>query len=293
MTVCKIMMGDKVLPVDGSAQGEPHKATGTCPECETPGVMLSIVGGFIRKHTVALEAIPANNPQPATLVEPPVKYGKFLSEPQVENVDHAGQAGDPSAALKRRTADLEGALEAGTVMIPVKGDKGRAKLTEMPGTEANVRLALEYWRAKKPRKGQTIVPRQSEMVSMLVRRLDAMRAACVVVHAPVDAPVTTEVVVERKPAQTTMGAAASPEGHTRHMLTGPALVQGPNMAPVQRMWTNPATGEREPAAARLDGALTERLDRTVADPRPTPRRSASQRSNYRKAQRRRAAKGLI
>lgn len=293
MAVCKIKMGDKVLPVDGSVQGAPGKETGTCPECETPGVVLSVVGGYIRKHTVSAEVLPQNNPQPPTLVEAPVRYGKALSEPQVDNVDHAGQAGDPSAALKRRTVDIEGAHETGTVRVPVKGASGRAKLTEVPATEANVRLALEYWRGRKPRKGQTVVPRQVEMVSALVRRLEAMRNASVVVHADVDAPVSTQVKVVRRPVETSMGAAASPEGHTRHVLTGPALVQGPNMAPKQRTWRNPVTGESEPAAAYLDGALTERLDRTVADPKPVARRSSSQRNNWRKKMRRQAMKGTV
>lgn len=293
MTICKIKMGDKVLPVPGTAQGEPHKAIGTCPECQTPGVVLSVVGGYIRKHTVASEAIPENNPQAGTLTEASVKYGKFLSEPQVDNVDHAGQAGDPSAALKRRTTDIEGAHGAGTVKVPVKGDKGRARLTVVPATEANVRKALDYWRGKRPRTGRDTVPRQAEMVSTLVRQLEAMRQASVPVHAPVDAPVTMVVDTARQAAPAHLGAAVSPEGYTLHTLPGPALVQGPNMSgdPAKRKhWTNPATGEREPAAAYLDGALAERLDKTVADPKPTARRSASQRSNYRRSQRRKAQK---
>lgn len=295
MEFCKVKMGDKVLPVGGSASGEPGKATGTCPMCETPGVVLSIVGGFVRRHKIASEAIPENNPQAGTLVVAPVRYGKFLSEPQVENVDHAGQAGDPSAALKRRTADLEGAHQAGTVKVPVKGPKGRAKLTEVPATETSVRAALGYWKARKPRTDASRV-RQSAMVSELVRRLEAMRGATDVVHAPVDAPVTTDVPSVRQAKPTRLGAEASPEGHTRHMLTGPALVRGPNMSadPAKRRhWTNPVTGEREPAAAHLDGALTERLDKTVADSKPVAHRSASQRANYRKKMRRQARNGLV
>lgn len=286
---CKIKMGDKCLPVPGSVQGAEGKESGTCPECQTPGVVLSIVGGYVRAHTVAPgEMLPENNPQPATLVEAPVKrQGKALSEPQVDNVSHTGEPGDPKAAMERRTVEIQGATESGTVMIPVKsGGKGRAKLTAVVATEANVRACLAYWVAKKPRKGQTVVPRQSETVSALTRRLEAMRAASVVVHAPLDAAVTTGVDVRQDAVHTSMGASASPEGHTRHVLTGPALVKGPNMAPVQKVWRNPATGERETAAARLDGALTERLDKTVADARPTARFTASQRSNYRRKQRR-------
>lgn len=67
-------------------------------------------------------------------------------------------------------------------------------------------------------------------------------------------------------------------------MDGPALVKGPNMAPVQPMWLNPATGEREPAAAYLDGSLRDRLDRTVAGPRVTVKRTDAQRRKFRARQ---------
>lgn len=217
-----------------------------------------------------------------TVAEP--KRGKFFSEPTLDVADAGSRVGDPRAAAKRREADLNGAYGYGTVKIPGKGEKGRTKLVEAPATEANVRLALEYWRTRKPRTDASRQA-QNENVSSLVRRLEAMRQAEVVVHAPVDAPVSAVVVAERKPRETSMGASVSPEGLTRHVLAGPAIVQGPNMSadPAQRpQWTNPATGQKEVAAARLSGALTERLDRTVADERPKAHRSDAQRSNYRR-----------
>jgi hypothetical protein len=263
---CKIKMKDKVTPVPGSVTGPEGKETGTCPKCDTPGVMLSIVGGFVRAHVVSSVELPENNPQPPTLVEPKVKYGKGLTEQSIAQVDHEGQPGDPAEAFQRRTSDVDGAYGRGTVEVPVKGDKGRSKLTPVPATEENVRTALEYWKSRKPRSDASR-KRQSDMVSALVRMLEAFRKG-----------------------RTAMRAETSPEGFTQHALPGPALVKGPNMAPVQRKWRNPVTDETEVAAAYLDGSLNERLDKTVADERPKAHRSASQRNNWRKKQRRKAAK---
>lgn len=67
-------------------------------------------------------------------------------------------------------------------------------------------------------------------------------------------------------------------------MDGPALVKGPNMSadPAKRpMWRNPATGEREPAAAYLDGSLRDRLDREVAGPRVTVTRTKAQQRKFR------------
>lgn len=229
-----------------------------------------------------------------TVVREP-KRGKFFSEPTLAVADTGSRTGDPRAAAKRRTADVDGAYERGTVKIPMKGEKGRTKLTDAPATKANVRVALEYWKTRKPRT-ETSRQTQNDQVSTLVRMLDAMRSAEAIVHAPVDAPVSTVVATTRDPHNTTMGASVSPEGFTRHVLSGPAIVQGPNMSanPADRpQWANPATGEKEPAAARLSGALTERLDRTVADERPRARFSDAQRSNYRRKMRSKALKGAV
>ncbi len=223
---------------------------------------------------------------------PVVKSGKALTEPQTAVVASGSQMGDPRAAEARRMAEIDGAHERGTVKIPVKGEKGRAKLTEVPATEANVRVALEYWKGRKPRADASRRV-QSDMVSSLTRRLDAMRRASVVVHAAVSAPVSTVVVTAPAPLETTMGARVSPEGYTRHALPGPAIVQGPNMDARRPVWRNPKTGQDEPAAARLDGSLTDRLDREVADPRPRARFTASQRRNWRRKQRNVAGRAAI
>lgn len=71
----------------------------------------------------------------------------------------------------------------------------------------------------------------------------------------------------RGPAAPVPSAVRAPVGQRDHgMLDGVAMVQGPNMAPVQPTWRNPATGEVEPAAAYLGGSLRDRVDRTVVSP---------------------------
>lgn len=71
----------------------------------------------------------------------------------------------------------------------------------------------------------------------------------------------------RGPAAPVPCADRAPVGQRDHgMLDGVAMVQGPNMAPVQPTWRNPVTGDVEPAAAYLGGSLRERTDRTVVSP---------------------------
>jgi hypothetical protein len=69
----------------------------------------------------------------------------------------------------------------------------------------------------------------------------------------------------------------------RAMMDGPALVKGPNMAPVQKTWRNPNTGDVEPAAAYLDGSLRDRIDREVAPPE-RPKRTKAQKRKFRARQ---------
>lgn len=259
---CKIKMGDKLAPVPGSVHGVPGKETGTCPACDTPGVMLSIVGGYIRAHVITDQPAPENNPQAGTLVEPPVKIGSELPEPTVDNTDTGTRVGDPFSALKRRTIELEGAYEAGTVKIPVKGEKGRAKLTEVPATEGNVRAALAYWIKKKPRKGQTTVPGQADMVSGLTRRLEAMRQGTPAVEADKHEPVETTghgrapVLVRGRAMEPFTGDTA-----TRHVSAPtPAPVAGTLHGP-EREHTE-VTSEPEVWAGQLDGVLGSGVDDT-------------------------------
>lgn len=92
---------------------------------------------------------------------------------------------------------------------------------------------------------------------------------------------------EPKLPNVNVGATAAPTIGARdgsaHM-DGPALVQGPYMRPVQPTWTNPVTHEVEPAAARLDGSLRERMDRDPFVPRVGAKRSRASQRRYRQRQ---------
>lgn len=357
---CTVQMKDKVLPAVGSAKGEPGKATGVCPECETPGVMLSVVGGFVRAHVIAETVVVENNPHASAVVvvadkdvrDVPVKCmidgepltvkdhhvlpvagsvreavaGEFqggmiknpdrtgscpecgahvalsgkgfvtshnalngpsvasasLVEPSVVPADMGARVGDPSAGLQRRTVELDGAFEHGTVRVPVPGKNGRTKLEDAPATEANVRVALDYVRGRRPRSDAGRAE-QSARVSELVRRLEAMRSASVVVHADVDAPVTVDVATVLAPAETSMSASVSPDGLTapagRGMIAGAPVVKGRPMVPFAGEVTVRQQGEAyvrpqdamdnrsawEQRAGTMAGPLgRDRLDRVAA-----------------------------
>jgi hypothetical protein len=151
--------------------------------------------------------------------------------------------------MQRRTVELDGAFEHGMVAVPVEGKGGRTKLEDAPATEENIREALAYWVARKPR-SESARTAQNEHVSTLTRRLEAMRSASVVVHAPVDAPVTTEVETVPAPCDASMGVTESPtgerlspEGRTSQMSPGPALVKGRSEAPLAGEVTVRQAGE--------------------------------------------------
>lgn len=254
----------KVLPVPGTVReavaGEFKGATiqhpdraGECPECR--GYVPLSSKGFITAH------IEHNEPAPASVE---------LTDTSVQPTDTGARVGDPDAGNKRRGTELDGAYERGTVQAPVKGENGRTKLTEVPATADNVRKALEYWKGRSPRSDAGRAE-QSRMVSELARRLDALRKG-----------------------KGLFKAEERPEGFTQFMLPGAPLVKGRNMPPVQPMRRNKATGQLEPSSIGTMGGNIgrERLDREVADPRPVPHRTPSQRSNYRRKMRRLAAKGL-
>lgn len=270
---CTVKMGDKRAPVPGTVEGPEGKRTGTCPECDTPGVMLSIVGGYVRAHTVASAPLPENNPQAATVVDSGVrkdrttgrvlKVGTGLREPATALVDTGVRAGDPHAAEARRVVDLNGAQHTGTVKIPVKsGGKGRAKLTEVPATEANVRACLAYWKGRTVRTDASR-KRQSDMVSMLVAWLEAMRKG--------------------------RGVLKAKAVDTASVHRGPTLVRG------KAMDADKVTGPRErgnkPVRPLFEGPLgRERADRRIIHvPEPAPALSRSQKRNERRKAQRDAA----
>lgn len=281
---CKINMSHKVEPVKGSAAGAEGKRTGTCPECSTPGVMLSIVGGFIRAHEVADRPVPQNNPQPPTLVETPVKYGKGLSEPLTGLTDTGVRTGDPRSAEKRRVAEIEGAAGIGTVMVPRKvPGKGTlksgatrmvTKMTEVPATEDHVREALDYWRKRKitDRTSDDVRKRQAEEVSSLCRRLEGFRQA------------REDETPNRRPH-------LSASVDTAQAHRGPTLVRGRDTTPRLR---DPELPWDESTDLRKDGTVRksttldqplgrERFDRKITDvPEPKRRRTNAERRRYRR-----------
>ncbi len=317
MAKCKITMKNRLAPVTGTMAGPEGSRTGQCPECDTPGVRLSIVGDYIREHRIADTPIPQNghpsvvtvpaevtgkgaSPTKCTLdgepisvrehklspvagtvreliagefkgatVKHPVRAGECpecralvplsgkgyvtahesgntptpasaqLSERAVTPTDTGAQSGDPYAALQRRTVDLDGAFEAGEVAVPrtVPGDDGKPKkiMLDVPATPEHVEEALAYWKGRRPRSAASKAT-QSRMVSELVRRRDAMRKGAVVVHADVDAPVTTDVATAPRPVNASMGAACSPEGPVRKegrgmLPTGAPVVKGRAITP--------------------------------------------------------------
>lgn len=319
---CKVKMGDRVFPVAGSAAGPERDRTGTCPECETPGVSLSVVGGFVRAHTVSATPLPENNPQAPTTV-PEVrshphgstKVGKGLSEPVTALTDSGVRIGNPREAERVRAAQINGAAGIGTVKVPRKVDSGSklksgaprmaTKLVDVPATEAHVREALDYWRGRRitVRTSDAVRKRQVEMVTLLSRQLEAIVAAQVVRCA--DDGTSYEVLTLPVAAQAPLRARTD----AAQVHRGPTLVKGRDTVPRERD-AAPAQDAREAAAMRdphvtslaptdvrrsgavrkattLDQPLgRERFDRKITDvPEPAKRRTPAERNRYRKAQR--------
>lgn len=253
----------KVAPVEGTVReaiaGEFKGGTIQHPdkagECpECRGYVPLSAKGFVTAHTVH------NEPTPASVE---------LTSKSVDPTDTGARVGDPDAGNKRRDTEVDGAYERGTVQAPVKGKNGRTKLDDVPATADNVRKALEYWKGRCPRTDASRAE-QSRMVSELTRRLDALRKG-----------------------KGSFKAEECPEGFTQFALPGAPMVKGRNMAPVQPMRRNKATGQLEPSSIGTMGGNVgrERIDRTLVD-QPKAHRTPSQRSNYRKKMRRLAAKGL-
>lgn len=227
----QIIVKMQILPVDGSVQehvtgelkGKAIKhadRTGDCPECDAH-VPLS-TKGFVTAHVVK-----GGTAEPSSV----------LTEPQVAPTDTGSRVGDPRSAGQRRTVEIDGAFERGTVEIPVKGKSGRIKLEEAPATEENVRAALDYWRTRKivrPAANASAdkmdrwkgrCARQSEHVSTLTRRLEAMRKGTVALTAK-EAP---EALISPSAPPSLLGGRFKAVGTS----PGPALVKGrsePTMA---------------------------------------------------------------
>jgi hypothetical protein len=293
---CKVQMKDRVRPVEGTAKAASSGGgTGQCPKCLTPGVLLSIVGGFIRKHTVSSVELPENNPQPATLVverrehkHAGSKVRTGLSEPQTGLTDTGVRIGDPRAAEQRRVDQIEGAAGIGTVKVPRKvpgkgtlksgAPRMTTKMVEVPATEEHVREALDYWRNRRvsERTSDAVRRQVSAMVSSLARRLEAIMAAQEVHYDVTQHAITTVSVPVGE--QLALGASVdAAQGHR-----GPTLVRGRDTAPRVRdkglPWDE-STDLRKDGTVRKSTTLEsplgrERFDRKITTvPEPEPKRS--------------------
>jgi len=300
---CIVKMTDKLLPVGGSADRK--NETGQCPTCMTPGVLLSIVGGFVRAHTVSTVALPENNPQPATLLPEKrahkhagTKVTTGLSEPQTGLTDTGVRTGDPRSAEQRRTDEIYGAAGIGTVKVPRKAESGgklksgaprmTTKLVDVPATEEHVREALDYWRDRKitDKTSDAVRKQQPAMVSSLCRRLEAIMSAQAVRYDVAQHAVTTVSVPVAD--QVELSAAVD----TAQAHRGPTLVRGRDTAPRLRdpelSWGEP-TDLRQNGEVRKSSTLDqplgrERFDRKITDvPAPKRKRTASERRRYRRA----------
>lgn len=186
-----------VMPVQGSIRPltDGVRDSGTCPLCGAH-VPLSQSKGAIGSHTVRAQ---------------PVGASKTLRESRMDVTDTGSRTGAPEASHKHRLTEIDGAYERGTVQIPVPGKNGRTKLEDAEPTEDNVRAALDYWKARKPRKPEAIKA-QTTMVSTLTRRLEAIRKGTTGLHAP------------------TAGAAIGARDHGR--TNGSALIKGHPLTPM-------------------------------------------------------------
>jgi len=275
-TKCKIngeaiTVKHKIIPVPGTVRvavaGEfkgstiahPDRA-GECPECR--GYVPLSTGGYVTSH------IEHNEPAPAPVA---------LSEPTVIPVDTGVRTGDPADGMGRRTTEIDGAFERGTVQLPGRDDKGRRKMVDVPATVENIRAAVAYWRKRQPRSDAGRAE-QTRMVLELIRRARAAEAGT----APLDAD-------------------QSPEGRTAQMSPGPALVRGRSETPfagevtvrkVGDAYERPAPAEdkRRSKAGTMAGPLGRpRFDRQVTEVKP--KRTAAERRRYRRAQQNQANQG--
>lgn len=171
------------------------------------------------------------------------KRGTGLSEPTVEPVDTGAQHGDPRDAEQRRVSEIR--------PLSREAEKVNAAIGEQladgdrEGARENARL---------------LDARSRETSAQLDRIASG---------------------ANRAPGKGVPVAETAPIGQRDHgMLNGVAMVQGPNMAPVQPMRRNKRTGELEPKAAYLSGSLRERVDPTILL-RDQPKRTAAAKRRYR------------
>jgi len=225
----------KVPHVDGTLVKGATDDTGRCPEC---GTQARVTGkGFMGAHSVLNQGTPAS---PA------------LVESNVDPADMGARVGDPEAAGQRRLIEIDGAFGRGTVEVKaLDSETGKSKMVAVPATEENLRKALAYWVAKRPRK-QEAKDTQSKMILDLNRQIkaaikgpDALRAS----WSP-----------EGKAVSRIAGRTDKP---TSQALPGIALVAGKDMTGAVPKDRPEGT---KPVGNTMSGPIgRERSDRTITD----------------------------
>lgn len=246
MSPGRCMVGDepltarhKVPPVGGSvaAANNGQNSVGVCSLCGTHAVLSE--KGFLTAHVVRSEPLPAS---PA------------LSEPNMDTTDTGARVGDPESGSKRRAIEIDGAFERGTVEVKIKDPadpKAKAKLTPVPATADNLRLALRQALESKPRKPESVAAKL-DLVARLRAQLDAAVGGTDAMKAPSAAQ---SMGVSASGA----GVSAGQRGEGR--IDGVALVQGREEKTLTfEQWQE--TGKSRSGPTTLDTPLgRERADR--------------------------------
>lgn len=202
-----------IAPVEGSVRENDNGTgwMGTCPLCGT-FAKLHTRRKVMLVHVMRRETLPAS---PA------------LSEPGIEPTDSGARTGDPLAGSKRRADAIDGAFERGMVSLTVM-EAGKRKRVDVPATLENLQAALQQ-ELRRNLKSAASIKERDALVASLRRRIDGALAGKKVLNAPsAEAVAGISAVIGRSDtAKRTAGQRG--EGRT----DGPAMVQGPNMAPVQ------------------------------------------------------------
>lgn len=193
----------------------------------------------------------------------PARKGKTLTEPTLGEVDTGSVHGDPKAAEKRRTAELlplfgEGSkLNAEIVEALRAGNEDMARDTAKAVDRAARTVSARAPHAQTPPKG--------------ARDLGMIDGAAIVQGPTMNAT----------DGELTNWTREVPADQLPNVLKGAPMAEANPQAP-RPTRRNPATGEIEPRAARLDGSLRERMDREIATAdRDKPKRTASSKRRHR------------
>jgi hypothetical protein len=177
--------------------------------------------------------------------------------------------GDPESGSKRRAIEIDGAFERGMVEVKIKDPadpKSRAKLTPVPATADNLRLALRQALEGKPRKPESIAAKTA-LVARLRAQLDAATDGPDVMNAPSSAHGVHGTSKALNPA--TSGKRADTSLRTTGQrgegrIDGVAMVQGANMScKAEPRRRNRKTGEMEISGR---GTMGEPLGSDRVDP---------------------------